>query len=127
MRKRNLNLKKYNISNNRYKELEYFCRQYPEKIQKLNSICSISSIKYGSISSTSIGDRTGEEAQKRIELTKDIQIIEECAKEASEELYSYIIKNVCFEVPYERLNIPVSRTSYFRLRRKFFYILSKNK
>ncbi len=127
MNKRDLRLKKYGITQYRYRELKYFCRQYKEKLQQLNSICSISSIKYGIIGSNTPSKRTEEEAEKRVELEKDIKIIEDSIKEASEEFYDYIMQDVCFGISYDNLDIPLGRTAYFEIRKNFFLILSKKK
>lgn len=124
---RDLRLEKYDISTNRYRELKYFCMQYREKQSRLRSITEIASFSGDCNSSGKISDRTANVAMQRMQLEKDIDLIEKSAMEADEELYPYIISNVADGIPYEYLWAPTSRTSFYALRRKFFLILNHKK
>lgn len=134
MNKRNLVLNKYGISGKRYKELCGFCEQYPEWIAELN---------YGSYGVTSKvitdmplppqnnSDKTSNLAIKRTELDQKCKLVQETAKQANEDLWEYIIKSVCYEVPLAYLisveNMPCSRSAFYDARRYFFYLLDQNK
>lgn len=133
MNKRNLKLEKYGISGKRYKELCGFCEQYPEWISELK-------YKYDTVKSIEItdmpiyhsnSDSTGNLAIRRAELQKKCELIEQTAIQASSELYQYIIKSVCYEVPVTYLisceDMPVSKSAFYELRRYFFYLLDQNK
>lgn len=125
---RDLKLQNYNISANRYRELKYFCKQYREKQSQLRSITELSSPGFDSVGGgNKISDRTGDTALRRLQLEKDLEIIKESAMEAEKEFYPYILSNVVDGVRYEHLEVPISRASFFRRRRKFFEILSKKK
>ncbi len=127
-KERDLKLQSYNISDNRYRELKYFCRQYREKQSQLRSITELSSPSFsraGGGNKTS--DRTADTAVRRAQLQKDVEIIEQSAFEADGEIYAYIMDNVVDGVAYEYLDIPMSRASFFRRRKKFFEILSRKK
>lgn len=132
MRKRSLKLKQHGISAKRYKELCGFCEQYPEWKEELKEITSVKSqvitgMPTGKGNTTSI---TEDLAIKRQQLTEKCELVEQTAIQADAELYQYIIKNVCYELPYKYLNyleMPCSRRAFYDKRRYFFYLLDKNK
>ena len=132
MRKRNLKLKQYGISAKRYKELCGFCEQYPEWKEELKEMTNIKSQTISGLPSGKRGTAnvTEDLAIKRQQLLEKCELIEQTAIEADAELYQYIIKNVCYELPYKYLNyieIPCSRETFYDKRRYFFYLRSKNK
>lgn len=134
MNKRNLVLDKYGISSKRYKELCGFCEQYPEWLNELK-------YKTHTLASPEITDmpipphsnesKTERLALRRTMLEEKCKLIEQTAIQADADLYQYIIKSVCYEVPYTYLatveEMPCSRSSFYDTRRKFFYLLDKNK
>ena len=121
-------MEKYSISGNRYRELKYFCRQYREKQSRLRAMTEISTpaVQEGGRSGR-VSDATADIAIRREMLQKDLELIEQAAFEAGEELYSYIVSNVADGVPYEYLGVPVGRRQFYEIRRKFFFILSSKK
>ncbi|NCC15667.1 MAG: hypothetical protein EOM28_04875 [Clostridia bacterium] len=126
-KERDLQLLDYDISDNRYRELKYFCRQYKEKQKRLRSITELSSHQCGAKRSGGISDRTATVAIKKAQLAAEIKMIEQSALEADGELYGYILENVTEGVSYEYLDIPASRAGFYALRRSFFYILDKRR
>ncbi len=125
---RDLKLQNYNMSPNRYRELKFFCKQYREKQLQLRSITELSLPGFdGARGGNKISDRTGDTALRRIQLEKELEIIEQSAMEAGDELYPYILSNVVGGVRYEHLEVPMSRASFFRRRKRFFEILSGRK
>lgn len=135
MKKRTLTLQKYGISAKRYKELCGFCEQYPEwKEELLELEPSAKSQKIDGMpysQTNNISDETSDLAIKRISVIKKIQLIEETAKQASPEMWEYIIKSACYEQPFWYLRdiakIPISEASFSDRRRYFFYLLSKKR
>lgn len=135
MNKRSSSLQKYGISGKRYKELCGFCEQYPEWKEELSSIgISIKSqnmdgMPYSNTNSTS--DTTADLAIKRVLLENKISLIENTAKEASPDLWEYIIKSACYEQPFWYLRdiakVPISERSFYDRRRYFFHLLSKRR
>ncbi len=135
MKKRTLTLQKYGISAKRYKELCGFCEQYPEWKEELNELepttksqC-IDGMPYSQ--TNNINDETCDLAIKRANASKRIKMIEDAAKEASPEMWEYIIKSACYEQPFWYLRdiskIPMSEASFLDRRRYFFYLLSKKR
>ena len=134
MNKRNLVLDKYGISSKRYKELCGFCEQYSEWLKELKY--KTHAVGSPEITDMPIPPRTNESkteklALRRATLEEKCKLIEQTAIEADADLYQYIIKSVCYEVPYTYLatveEMPCSRSCFYDTRRKFFYLLDKNK
>lgn len=124
---RDLKLGEYEISGNRYRELKYFCRQHEEKKQRLREMTEISSPSFAHTRGGKIADRTGDTAVSRVQLQRDIETVEQAAIETDSGIYTYLLRNVTEGVPYEYLGVPLSIASFYRRRRKFFWILDKKK
>lgn len=124
---RDLNLHEYDISTWAYRELKAFCRQYPEKLEKLKALRGISGVSYegGGSKSSEVSDPTYAKAAKSERLRADCELIEQTAIEAGGELYKYLIKNVTEGVGYFNLDMPTDcNHKFYRARKKFFYLLA---
>ena len=116
---------KYYISENRRRELKYFCLQYPEWKAMLSHIdCK-------RIHQDEWSDPTGEEAIKRTELANKMKLVEDCCVAADPDTWRYILLSVTEDIPYKTLytihEIPCSRKYFTERRLRFFYILSQEK
>ena len=127
-KERDLKLEQYNISANRYRELKYFCRQYREKQSQLRAMTEIGSpaMQEGR-GSGKAADTTASIALRRAGLERDLQMIEQAAIEADDQIYSYLISNAVDGIPFEYLGVPIGRRKFYEMRRKFFFILSAKK
>lgn len=120
--------KKYEISLNRFRELKYFCLQHDDKKRELNNLTFISSqVIDGQPRGHSISDTTAKKAFRVAELKKDIELVEQCAIEADNTIYQHIITNVTKGLAYEFLGVPMGKNQFYEKRRKFFWLLNKNK
>lgn len=108
---RDLQLDKYKISKNRYRELKYFCLQYEEKKKALSVF----------------RERKDLNCQEALKLQKDIEMIERTAIEADSSIYKQIIKNVTQNTSYEYMFVPSGRRHFYEIRNKFFYLLDNKK
>lgn len=117
----------YRLSANRYRELKYFCRQYGEKKRRLYTITEISPPEFRAdvCSNAHIADNTAATACKRMQLQKDMQLIEQTAAEVGKDISRHLLKNVTEGIPYEYLDVPYSRRQFYRIRMQFFYLLSE--
>ena len=121
------------ISQDRYRELLHFCRQYPEWKTEANSLLGIRAIKAdGQPHGTGKSDPVAMAAEKRERLVEKIAIVDDCAKAVDGGAwYASIIQNVCIGRPYEQMDralMPTSdRNAYFKKRREFFELLDKKK
>lgn len=134
MDKRKLKLDNYGISSKRYKELCGFCEQYPEWKAKLENDTNTMKSKVITDMPITFGgksDPTSDLAINRALLQKKCDLIEDVARKASNDLWTYIIDSVCYEFPLSYLqtikNMPCSRAAFYDVRRYFFYLLDKYK
>lgn len=125
---------KYWISKDRFYELKHFCLQYPHWKKVYLRLCdgNIHTLKYDEkIQNNNIPNPTEKMAIAKIKLLNKMQIIEESAIESDKELSCYILKAVTEGLSYTnlktKLDIPCSRDKYYKIIRKFFYILDKKR
>ena len=124
--------KEYSISRHRYRELKEFCLQYEEKKSELNQIYTSSSISpevavMGGIP----GKPTEQKAMRALQLTKEIELIDNCIKEAcgtAVALAEPLKRNVTLGIGFDKLGyIPCAPRVFYKCRRKFFFILNEEK
>lgn len=129
MHRKDLRLEQYNISRMKYRELKYFCLQYPEWKHELAVytdalrapvITDMPAAHNGS-------DSTANTALRRAEIENKCAAVEQAAQEANQYIATAIIKNVTEGTPYEYMNVPCGRRQFYDDRRKFFYYLSKKR
>lgn len=125
---RNMKLSDYNISRAKYNELKYFCIQYAEKKQKLESAYGLrATVNDGMPKGNLSGDTTAQEAIRNVMLQEDLRLIEEIAKKAAPSIHKWILKNVTEGTPYEWMTVPVGRRQFYEYRRYFFYLLAQKR
>ena len=134
MNKRELNLEKYGISGKRYKELSGFCEQYPEWMSNLKRLknpgesISFSGVR---VQETQGKGRKEENEDRKEELESKCNIVENVARQASQDLQQYLIKSVCYEEPFwylrDIMGIPCCQRTFYDYRRYFFYLLDREK
>ena len=123
--------KQIGITMERYRELMYFCRQYPAWKTEANSLLGIRAIKMdGQPHGSGKSDPTAMAAERRDKLLTKIKLVDDCAREiGGGEWYAAIIQNVCIGKSYEQLDkalMPTNfRNEFFSMRRKFFELLNK--
>ena len=131
MKKRELVLTKYGISNARQRELRAFCEQLPEWKQFLSEHKNtVESSRYRDVPGKTMGaisDKTADLAVKRANLQEKIRLIEDTAKEIDPKLWKYIIDSVCYNKPFYKLNVPISQSAFYDRRRYFFLLLDYRK
>lgn len=131
--RRELNLKKHNISSARYRELKAFCEQYSEWKDRLMSMQALSSVTYSDMPGNpnkGVSDMTGRQAIDRIELEEKCKMIEDVAVLAGNDLANFIIANVCDNksvVSLQQKGLRIERSGFYYRRRLFFCILDKMK
>lgn len=123
---------KYWIDKHRYYELKHFCLQYKEW-KKAYALCAGSTIvsprfrEY--INENTASDTTAKRAIEKAYYAARIDMVEQAAREADPDLYSYILKGVTEGVSYTylktKLDIPCGRDMYYDRYRKFFWLLNK--
>lgn len=126
-------MKKFKISNARYRELKAFCEQYSEWKERLVSMQALSSVAYSDMPGNpnkGVSDMTGRQAIDRIELEKKCKLIEDVADLAGADLARFIIANVCDNKGVKYLQnhgMMIERSGFYYRRQMFFCILDKMK
>ena len=107
---RDLSPKKLGISRDAYRELRYFCRQYPEKKRR-------------------VGRRTGDRLPPVVEqrYRKDLELIEQAAFRADSGIRQQLIENVTTGTCYWDLIVPCSKNYFYEKRLEFFRQLAHMK
>ena len=125
---------KYWIDKHRYYELKHFCLQYStwkRTYAALLELSVTSSLLESSSAGTGHSDLTAKYATRRALYADRINLIEQSAKEADEDLYFYILKAVTEGLSYTylktKLEIPCSRDTYYDRYRRFFWILNASR
>ena len=124
---------KYRIDRNLYHELKAFCLQYDSKRAALREMIKVAS---PSITNEPRGSSTNDPVSKTVirreRYKRDIEMIEKCARTVEAGRWeTALIANCCRRVSYERIPIEdlasSNRYSFFLARRKFFYLLAREK
>lgn len=131
----------YEISGDRYKELQYFCRQYSEKkkLAKRFGEYSIATVRLDRVGDHSVAKSPTEIAalhnvMRAERAIRDCKIIEEAAVWAADisgykPLYRAILKNVTEGAGYDVLigiyDLPFAVPDFYGIRRAFFYRLDR--
>ena len=128
IKKRDMKLSDYNISRAKYNELKYFCMQYAEKKRELEKGYGLNAIvNDGMTKGNMSGNPVEIAAIHNTMLRADIELIEQTAIEADADIYQWLLKSVTEGVPYEYMNVPLSRTKFYDTRRYFFYLLAQKR
>lgn len=123
----------YYIPKHRRMELAHFCRQYPDWVndriwllynpQKTGS--DLSGVHAGGDS-----DLTSEMASRIVRLSNNIEMVEKAANATDPIIGDYIFQAAIRGVSYDKLNayskVPCCRNEFYRLYRKFFWILDNS-
>ena len=123
--------KQIGISQDRYRELLHFCRQYPEWKTEANSLLGIRAIKADGLPHGSgKSDPVARAAERRERLLAKISIVEGCAKASDDGAwFTVLIDHVCRKTAWKDLKreeLPTSdANTFYRRRREFFDLLNK--
>ena len=119
----------YWIERHRYYELKHFCLQYNYWVEQLNSIDYIPSPRIDSPVEKYGPFKPVESITERREKYKtNIELVQKASVMTDNLLSGYLFEHVTKGLTYEKLNakkrIPCNREEYYRLYRRFFWILS---
>lgn len=128
--RRRLNLEKYGISQQRYAEMRAFCLQYPEWKERLRDIHTLSGVATDgeAVQGGKTGQPTESKAIQALQYAQKMDAVERALKQAvgdEANLYAPMLASLTRKIPYENLNIPIGRMTYFQYRTAFFVNLDK--
>ena len=120
----------WRLSRDRYRELQWFCRQYPQKKAEAASLLTVSGAGLDAMPhGTDPGDPVYRAVARREQLLRDIDMIETCARQVEGgRWYAALIQNICMGKGYAYIDptiLPTSkRPTFFKQRRQFFLLLN---
>lgn len=121
----------YYIPRERFYELKHFCRQYPtwkKSYEALDGLSKRPEDLEVFARSHQTSDPTALCAEKRERFRTKMDMVEQSAREASPELYQYVMKYAtkgdAYSVLKMRDNIPCGKDMFYDVVRKFFWLLS---
>ena len=113
---------RYWIPPERYYELKHFCLQYPDWKREYLAVDPMAhEFEQGEkLSATNrVEDRTAFCAERKIECSQNMVLVEECCEKADPDLARYIFKAVTSNLGYtylkSRLDMPCSKDTYLSL------------
>lgn len=123
---------KYWIDKHRYYELKHFCLQYvlwKKAYADLSELRLTSSVLGQRVSANTLSDQTGKYAILRAYYAYKIEMVEQAAIDADEDLHIYILKGVTEGLSYtylkNTLGIPCAKDTYYDRYRRFFWLLNE--
>lgn len=124
---------KYYISKQKFLTARHFCLQYGEWLDEYRALesGSISGINYdGMPHSSTVGRPTEARAIRMAELSRKIELVEQTAVEAGEDIAKWLLKGVTSEDATFRylkmvMGIPCEKAMYYDRRRKFYWLISQ--
>ena len=133
MARRNSYSGRYKLSKMQFLRAKYYALSYNEWRAEYNSIADTArGITYSDMPKGSLNvESPVEEAAIRVQdLGDKLRLIESTAYEAAGDLYPYLIKGVTNEgITFNALKlleeIPCEAKTYYRIRRRFYFILSQ--
>lgn len=128
MRDYALQLEKWEISREMYRELVHFCRQYDDKKSRASFERGMQAIvSNGMPSAGNVSDPTAARAIRALKWQKDVDDIDTAAHEAAQELDGYLLRHVTRGVPYSCLGVPCGINQFGQMRRKFYFLLAQKR
>ena len=124
---------KFWIEKHRYYELKHFCLQYTIWKKARAALTGLASRPQDleRYFSGKHSDPTAKCAEARLFYTERMELVENAARATDEELAVYILMGVTDGLSYDHLrvayNIPCCKEVYYRLYRKFFWLLNKTR
>lgn len=120
----------YYISKHRQYELQHFVMQYPEweeKLREISGLVKVPCTDADKVNPGSTSDITGDTAVLRQLYSRNIDIVVAAAEQTHPIFGIQIVKNIICGVSYCDWSDGkyMSRDEYYKLYRKFYYILDK--
>ena len=122
----------YYISRDHYLELYYFCKQYNSWKKEYENLIAVKGVNFDErINDSNVSDPTSILAERRLELFHKMELVEQTLIEASPDLAEFIFMNVTDDASYKYLSsryiVPCSEKTFYKYRRRFFWLLAKKR
>ncbi len=124
----------YWLEKHRYYELKHFCLQYPfwkHIYSSLDGLNGQTMQLAKSVSQSIMNDPTAKTGIVRAYYSERIEMLEDVAEQTDYQLSNYILQAVTegwsYDILKARLDIPCCKDVYYKLYRRFFWLLSKRR
>ena len=120
----------YRLEKHRFLELQHFCRQYPIWKKAREGLDGLSKRpeSLALAKTNEYGSPTERCAEAMMYYDARIEMVERSVMMTDLQTYAYILKGVTeglsFDILRAQTNIPCSKDEYYRLVRKFYWILN---
>ena len=109
------------ISYNAFRELDYFCRQYPEKKRRAAALLRLCAARLDhQPRAREPGDPTFRSVAAREALEKDIALIEDTARAVCPQCPGQLVRHVTEKLPISALNPACGRRAFCQARSAFY-------
>lgn len=122
---------KYYVPKEVYLTVIHFCRQYPLWVAELETEPDASkAITYDKerVQTSNQYDATSEIAMHRHQISQKKEIIDRISSEVAGDMAQWLRLGVCYGLTYSDLEargIPCASKTFYRMRKRFYYELSK--
>lgn len=121
---------KYYLPKETFLTVVHYCKQYPLWVHELTTLQGTKGIAYDGdrVQTSHDSDPTYEMAMKREEYRKKKDKVDEVACFVAGGMAEWIVRGACYDMPFYKLRqdgIPCEKNLYYRLRRRFYYEMSK--
>lgn len=122
---------KYYVEKEVFDTVLHFCRQYPLWVAELKAdSTSVAGLNYDkdAIQTSNDSDPTSKLGMRRAMISRKKDLVDNCARQVAADLSDWLIKGVGYGLTYYQLyerGIPCSRNTYYSIRRRFYYEMSK--
>ena len=122
---------KYYLPKETFLTVVHYCKQYPLWDEELSAMTDTSkAITYDQdrVQVSQDSDPTSELAIRRAGISKKKDMVDDTAKRVAGRIWKWLLLGVCYDYPYYYLaehGIPCGKDLYYKLRRRFYYEISK--
>lgn len=122
---------KYYLPKETFLTVVHYCKQYPLWDEELSAMTDTSkAITYDQdrVQVSPDSDPTSELAIRRAGISKKKDMVDDTAKRVAGRIWKWLLLGVCYDYPYYYLaehGIPCGKDLYYKLRRRFYYEISK--
>lgn len=130
MSRKDLNLREFDISCNEYRKILYHCRDYDRKKRELRECYTMSRHGQTVGRGSDPSDPVAMAVIRAERLKRYVETIDRCAALAGGDVLArFIVWNVSRGISYEQMHarehVPCGKRQFYEVRRKFFFLMSR--
>lgn len=120
---------KYWLPREEYATARHYALRYPNWLKEMRSYTGVSGLSYDkeAVQTSGNSDPTSKEAIRKAELSRKVELVEECVYKADPTIFNGLLRAVCYGDSYEKLaagGLPCGRGYFYDKKRKFYWLLA---